>query len=45
MMANEEVAKMEVELTAKAPLLELASKETEEMMIIITADKKVADEQ
>jgi dynein heavy chain len=44
-MANEEVGKMEIELTAKAPLLEVASKETEEMMIIITADKKVADEQ
>ena len=45
MMANDEVAKMEIELKAKAPLLEKASVETEEMMVIITADKKVADEQ
>lgn len=43
-MANSEVAKMEVELTQKAPLLEEASVETEKMMVIITADKKVADE-
>lgn len=42
--ANIKVGEMQVELSAKQPLLEVASKETEKMMAIIEVESAAASE-
>lgn len=44
-MANTEVAKMEIELVDKGPKLEVASKETAEILAVITVDKENANKE
>jgi hypothetical protein len=44
-MANTEVAKMEIELVDKGPKLEVASKETAEILAVITIDKENANKE